>query len=159
MLFGSACSSDSPDTADGGSAAAGGTGGLTGDVSCAADPRVDAYAPGLTKPGGAGVLTFELSSSQPSPPAKGQNTFEVSVRDGDGEPLTGALGIELFMPDHGHGTTVTPVVSFDESSQRFTIAPVYLFMAGVWRVELALSASDADAVPIDSAEFFFCIEG
>jgi hypothetical protein len=140
--------------ADGADAAAG-AGGLAGDVSCVGDPRVDTYAPGLTRDGERGTLTFRLDSSDPAPPAKGGNTFEVTVLDSEGNPVVGDLRIELFMPDHGHRTQVEPIVSYDEAPGSFSIAPVYLFMAGVWRVTLELDSGDV----IDRANFYFCIEG
>jgi hypothetical protein len=136
-----------------------GAAGLEGEVSCADDSRVDTYTAGLAKVGAGGELTFKLLSSEPAPPAKGGNTFEVSVEDAAGEAATGDLRIELVMPDHGHGTQVTPVVTFDADTQRFTIAPVYLFMAGVWRVDLALYADEAATKPRDRATYYFCIEG
>lgn len=159
LFFAVACegSNDAP-PATGGAGAAGAQG-LEGEVSCADDSRVDTYTAGLAKPGAAGELTFELISSEPAPPAKGGNTFEVSVTDAGGDPVTGDLRIVLVMPDHGHGTQVTPVVTMDPDTQRFTIAPVYLFMAGVWRIDFALY-EDADAArPRDRATYYFCIEG
>src|SRR5690349_4423549 len=143
------CSSDdSPDGAAG--AATGGEGGVEGDVSCVGDSRVDTYTAKLEKPGTRGVLSFELTSSEPAPPAKGSNTFELYVLDADGVPVEGELGIALDMPDHGHGTSVTPVVSFAAASGLYTITPVYLFMPGVWRVALDFTA-DGDVS--DHTEF------
>ena len=130
-----------------------------GAVSCVDDPRVDTYTARLTKPGAKNELTFELTSSTPAPPAKGGNTFAVSVTGADGTPMTGQLSIDLKMPDHGHGTTVTPAVSFDAATNQYVIAPVYLFMPGVWRVELDYFADPSDAKALDDAVFFFCIEG
>jgi hypothetical protein len=154
-----ACESSSSPPPGAGTESAAGTSGLEGEVSCLDDARVDTYTAGLTKAGAAGELTFKLVASEPAPPAKGGNKFEVSVEDTAGEPASGDLRIALLMPDHGHGTQVTPVVTFDPDTQHFEIAPVYLFMAGVWRVELGLY-EDAEATqPRDRATFFFCIEG
>jgi hypothetical protein len=129
-------------------------------VSCLDDPRVDTYTASLQKEGARGVLTFELVSSEPAPPAKGPNTFELVVTGADGVPLSGNLGVELLMPDHGHGTQVPPVVTFDAESSSYDVRPVYLFMPGVWRVELDYYGdAPVDAEPVDHATFFFCIEG
>jgi hypothetical protein len=158
------CASDTPSShGSGGSSAADSSSGGD-DVSCVDDSRVDTYTAKLAKPGELGVLSFELVSSTPAPPAKGPNTFEVVVTDADGAPLAGRLGVELVMPDHGHGTQVPPVVTLNADASSYQIKPVYLFMPGVWRVELDYygdSADDAatDAVPVDQATFFFCIEG
>jgi hypothetical protein len=140
--------------------AAGGEGGaLSGDVSCSDDARVDTYTAELAKVGDHGLLGFELVESDPAPPAKGPNTWTVAVTDADGIPMTGTLAVDLFMPDHGHGTSVPPVVSFDDASGHFTVKPVYLFMPGVWRITLDYYADPADEKPLDAAAFYFCIEG
>lgn len=159
LFFELACSGASAGPPPGGSGNVAGAAGLEGDVTCADDSRVDTYTAGLAKPGAAGELTFTLFSSEPAPPAKGGNTFEVSVADGSGAVAAGDLRLELLMPDHGHGTQVPAVVTFDVDTQRFTLSPVYLFMAGVWRVELALYDDAEAATPRDHATFYFCIEG
>jgi hypothetical protein len=154
------CASDAPAAAgSGGSNALDSSFG--GDsVSCVDDPRVDTYTAKLEKPGARGLLDFELVASDPAPPAKGPNTFELSVKDADGMPLSGNLGVELLMPDHGHGTQVPPVVTFDADSNEYDIDPVYLFMPGVWRVELDYYGdAPLDSEPVDRATYFFCIEG
>lgn len=134
----------------------GGEGGFQGDVSCVDDERVDTYTAKLQKTGAKGTLVFELTSSEPAPPAKGSNAFEVRVTGQDGAALEGELGITLDMPDHGHGTSVTPVVSFDAPRGLYALAPVYLFMPGVWRVALDFSVEGSE---VDRAVFYFCIEG
>jgi hypothetical protein len=158
FVLGAGCTGSEGSTSADGSDASTSAGGLSGDVSCVSDSRVDTYVAGLTREGERGMLSFRLDSSDPAPPAKGGNTFEVSIFDAEGMSVTGDLRVELVMPDHGHGTQVEPVVSYDEATERFTIAPVYLFMAGVWRVTLALAAGDPSKV-VDRADFYFCIEG
>jgi hypothetical protein len=128
-----------------------------GNVSCTADARVESFHQGMAKDGRRGVLTFELLESEPAPPAKGDNRFELAVIDESGAPAMVSLGVELSMPDHGHGSRVAPNVSFEAARGSFGIAPLDLFMAGVWRIDFAASADDA--TPIDDASFFFCIEG
>jgi len=157
LAFAGACAGeDAPAPVDAGDTAIG-AGGLTGDVTCAADARVDLYVAGLTAEGERGELAFRIDSSEPAPPAKGGNTWEVSVLDADGSPMLGRLDLALDMPDHGHGSQVDPEVTYDEDTGRFTITPLYLFMAGVWRIELTL-VSDAEKV-VDRGTFYFCIEG
>jgi hypothetical protein len=136
-----------------------GAGGLSGDVSCATDERVDTYTAGLRKEGESDVLSFAIVTSEPAPPAKGSNAFEVEVADSDGAAQAGDLRVSLFMPDHGHGTSVTPVVTYDEDTGRFTLTPLYLFMAGVWRITFEFRADPDAKAPLDRATFFFCIEG
>jgi hypothetical protein len=133
---------------------------LIGQVSCDDDSRVDHYTANLKKPGQKGLYTFQLSQSDPAPPAKGNNSFVVKIAGADGAAVTGDLRVALRMPDHMHGTSIKPVVTFDAATQSYTVTPLYLFMAGVWRIELDLYAGDPDAgTPTDTAAFFFCIEG
>jgi len=150
----SACSSHGAASNSG----AGGAELASGEVSCTTDPRVDSYAAGLEKAGRLGVFSFRLDDSAPAPPAKGANTFVLQVVDASGASADVALSVDLKMPDHGHGTSIVPTVSFDPDAQSFTIAPLYLFMPGVWRIDFTARGSGTEAAS-DSAEFFFCIEG
>lgn len=157
LAFAGACAGDDAKTPSDAGDTASGAGGLAGDVTCTADARVDTYLAGLTADGERGVLAFRIESSEPAPPAKGGNTWELSVLDADANPVSGELRVVLDMPDHGHGSQVEPEVTYDEESGRFTITPLYLFMAGVWRIELTL-VSDSNLV-VDRGTFYFCIEG
>jgi hypothetical protein len=149
------CSADSADPDPGT------TGGdPAGTVSCEHDPRVDAYQD-LAKTGDLGVLSFQLAQAEPAPPARGNNTFHLDITDASGAPVAGALEVELKMPDHGHGTSVQPKVSFDPATSEWTVDPLYLFMPGVWRIQLEAfdGAAAAGATPLDRTALFFCIEG
>jgi hypothetical protein len=133
---------------------------VVGQVSCQDDPRVDIYTANLKKSGQNGVLTFVLAQSDPAPPAKGNNAFLIKIAGADGGALGGDLAVSLKMPDHGHGTSVQPNVTFDPQAGSYTVTPLYFFMAGVWRVELDAYDGAADAgTVIDSAVFYFCVEG
>jgi hypothetical protein len=123
-------------------------------IGCKLDPRQDMYAPNLTKAGKMGKLTFVLVSSDPGPPIKGNNTWEVQVLDSSMQPVTGAtMTAKPFMPDHGHGTSVVPIVSADGMS--YMVTPLYLFMPGLWQVTLNATSGGTT----DSAVFSFCIQG
>jgi hypothetical protein len=149
-----ACSGDSSDPD-----AAAKSGDLQGTVSCEQDPRVDAYQ-GLAKAGDLGVLSFRLAQVEPAPPAKGNNTFHLDITDASGTPVEGALKVDLKMPDHGHGTSVKPNVSFDPATNEWTLEPLYLFMPGVWRIQLeAYDGAAITGAPLDRTALFFCIEG
>jgi hypothetical protein len=129
-------------------------------VSCTADPRLDSYAGELAKSGERGVLSFRFSDLEPAPPARGNNTFHVQVNDIAGSAMQVDLAVDLRMPDHGHGTSVEPSVTADDAPGRYTLSPLYLFMPGVWRIELeAYAAGAEDDVAIDSVTLHFCIEG
>jgi len=151
LLVGAGCGSSSEDDADLGA---------TGDsVSCQMDPRLDAYTGSLDKPGELGVLSFHFADLEPSPPAKGLNVFHVQVNDGAGTPMPGEIGVELYMPDHGHGTSVEPIIETEEPGA-FTIRQMFLFMPGVWRISVdAYPGAVEDGPELDSVRLYFCVEG
>jgi hypothetical protein len=130
-----------------------------GTVACSEDPRLDDYV-ALDKHGELGVLSFRLSTVQPAPPAKGNNTFQLEINDADGAPVDGDLHVDLKMPDHGHGTSVKPAIDFDPQTEQYTVSPLYLFMPGVWRIQLeAYAGSATGATPLDRTALYFCIQG
>jgi hypothetical protein len=163
-----------------GLAACGGSGddeepGVPGQtVSCQEDARIDHY-PGtdtdeLDKAGELGVLSFRFFDLVPSPPAKGNNTFHVQLDStGAGQSagtdlMQSGLRVDLRMPDHGHGTSVEPVITPNGTPGGFMVAPLYLFMPGIWRLEFeAYDASTGQSSTprsmIDRAALHFCIEG
>lgn len=153
LLLTGACSS--------GASASDGAGGSapSGDVSCTNDPRVDELRGETSKDGTRGELVFQLLESEPLPPAKGSNRFELRVVDANGEPMPVSLEVDLSMPDHGHGSPKAPEIAFDDAAQSFRVSSLELFMAGVWRVDFrAYEEPGADA-PLDEVSFYFCIEG
>jgi hypothetical protein len=126
----------------------------SGYIDCTNDPRVATYAPGMSVADDAADRSYALMSIQPTPPARGTNTWTVKVTDGTGASVSGlSLGAAAFMPDHGHGSDVVPQVT-SNGDGTYAITPLYFFMPGVWRITL----SDADGGAHD-AQFFFCVEG
>jgi hypothetical protein len=133
---------------------------LIGEVSCVDDTRVDHYTANLKKAGQKGVYTFQLSQSDPAPPAKGSNAFVLKITGADEKPVGGDLLVSLKMPDHGHGTSVVPIVTFDSATTSYDVTSLYLFMAGVWRIQFDIYAGSPDAGPAtDTVAFLFCVEG
>lgn len=125
-------------------------------VNCAIEDRDDTYVAGLEKPGAKGVLTVRLVESQPGPPLKGDNTWVVEVRTAAGELVNDAMITPVpFMPDHNHGTSIKPKVTF-QGAGRYQIAPLNLFMSSLWRVQIDVKTPEG---AMDGAAFFFCIEG
>jgi hypothetical protein len=123
-------------------------------IGCTNDPRAQTYMPGMQTAGSAGHWHFTLVSSAPSPPAKGTNSWVVDITDESGAPVTGAtLTVTPWMPDHGHGTSVVPVIT--PTGESYTIDPLYLFMPGLWRVTI----SGQDGSVTDTGVFTFCIQG
>jgi hypothetical protein len=128
------------------------------EVSCTNDPRVDAFSKGVSRAGPSG-FRIELNSADPGPPAIGDNTWSVTVRDAAGEPVVGAqLTPTARMPDHGHMSPTTPEAEVTDADGRTTITGFNLFMAGVWRIDLQITEAGAQ-MPADSVSFAFCIEG
>lgn len=122
---------------------------------CDSETRDDPYGAGLTKIGANGYSVV-LVSSTPAPPQKGNNTWVVQVRHPD--PIDGLhLRVVPFMPDHGHGTAVVPVIT-PGANGTYTAAPVNLFMTGFWstRIDL-LDAANGDA-ELDHVAFLFCVQ-
>jgi YtkA-like len=123
-------------------------------VTCQNDPRVATYVANLVEKSASGSMSVTLVSSDPAPPIRGTNDWVVKIADASGNPMANAtLTVTPFMPDHGHGTSVTPTVTTNPDGS-YAVANVYLFMPGVWRVTIANTAAAADSV-----DFFFCIPG
>ena len=125
-----------------------------GLVGCEMDPTAETYTAGMKQLGMNGKLSFQLMSSDPGPPLRGTNVWELKVLDGTGAPVTGAtLTVVPFMPEHGHGSSVVPTVSAD--SDAYKITNLYLFMPGLWRVTITATAGQVT----DSGAFVFCVAG
>ncbi len=131
--------------------------------SCEEDTRDDEFVVGIEKTGEAG-FTLAILDSLPAPPAKGDNQWSVELRDASGTLMPGyALEVAPFMPDHGHGTGVTAIVT-DDGDGAYTINPVNFFMPGYWETTITVvdegpTDSEDDDIDIDSMVFKFCVEG
>ncbi|HEY4102502.1 MAG TPA: hypothetical protein VGM44_01380 [Polyangiaceae bacterium] len=153
---GSAPKSDAAAASNAGSA---GTTGPSGAVDCTSEPGIDGYAPGLSKLGASGLYDFQIVSTTPSPPALNDNTFVVRVTDANGAALAGELSAALDMPEHGHSSPKTPVITFDATSGNFTLDPMDLFMVGLWRFTFTfMPSADASDGGMDTGVFELCLE-
>lgn len=149
-----ACSSD-----DDSSSPNGGGGGST---ACAADTRKDIYTQGLTKPADdLSVVLMDSAftpSSQPAQPGqvqKGMNAITVEVLDAAKQPVDGAaVKLDLWMPDHAHGSARPPVVT-PQGGGQYRITEVWLPMAGLWRFTITVRQNNVDK----SSVFNFCLDG
>jgi subtilisin family serine protease len=135
-------------------AACGGSQSSSSDVvNCTNDSRVAAYVPNLAVTSAGGGMKFVLVSSDPAPPARGTDIWALRVTDASGQPLPNlSLSVLPFMPDHGHGTSVTPQIT-SNGGGNYTVSNLYFFMPGVWRITFT------SASPSDTAAFFFCVPG
>ena len=130
------------------------------EIQLAAVTGTDTFVVGLDKPGAGGTLDFQLMSADPAPPARDDNAWIVQVNSMSsgivGAPIDGAtLAVTPFMPAHQHGSPiraqVTPVAG---QPGQYAIAPVNLWMPGVW--ETTIQATTGDTT--DKAVYRFCID-
>lgn len=122
---------------------------------CAADDRKDIFTAGLSK--SAGSLSVKILDASPAPPAKGTNTMTIEIVDGAGKPLDGAtVTVKPFMPDHGHGSAVVPVVT-PLGGGTYEVAKIYLAMAGLWKITFSVEPKEGGA--LQEAAFQFCLDG
>ena len=133
-------------------------------LTCAQEMRAVPYAPGMQVMSTSGALVVKLLDSEPGPPfVKGNNDWTIEVDDATtAAPVDGAtFGVMPFMIDHNHGTTVPAVVTPSGTPGQYTIAPLYLYMAGYWQIRLTITppaTGDADAsAPPDKAVFHICV--
>lgn len=93
-----------------------------------------------------GALQVVLNGT-PSPPALGEDTFEMAITNSDGgAPVTGlTLTVVPWMPAMGHGTSTVPTVS-ESPPGTYVISNVDFFMAGVWELRTAISGPVTDNV-------------
>jgi hypothetical protein len=130
-----------------------------GFLTCETDTRAVPYHPGMEVESSAQppVFRLKLLESVPGPPVKGRNTWTVEVD----ELATGAalddleLTVTPYMPDHMHGTI--PVVVTPAGAGTYTLAPVYLYMSGVWQVRFTIVGRDVAGGTTDTAMIPVCI--
>jgi hypothetical protein len=124
-------------------------------IPCTDDARVDKYAAGMEKTGSNGRYKVKLLASEPAPPAKPNDVWNIAVADMNGAPQSGlTVNVSPYMPDHRHAPPVAPVVTALAEAGRYDIAMINLFMAGVWQVKVSLSAAGAS----DAVTFWFCVD-
>lgn len=127
----------------------------TGDVDCSTDPRAMTYAANMSVDGKSKLYHVELVSSDPAPPARGNDTWVFKVVDANNQPVSGAtVTVTPYMPDHRHGTQVVPTVTTNQDGT-FTATPLYFFMPGLWTVTFDVKATQGE----DSVLYGFCVEG
>jgi hypothetical protein len=123
------------------------------EFSCADETRADAYVAGLEK--SSSQINVQLVSD-PAPPAKGDNTWTLTITDLEGTPIDGlSLDSDPFMPDHGHGTPLQEEVTAGANAGEYVLAPINLWMPGYWEVEISASGDGID----DSVMYKICIDG
>jgi hypothetical protein len=116
----------------------------------------DTYAAGLAKSGAAHRATLTLLGADPAPPAKGNNAWQLELRDSFALAVDeAAITVRPYMPHHGHGTGITAAIT-PSPGGRYDVAPLNLWMPGLWEItfDVTLPTDETDRVV-----FAFCIEG
>ncbi len=125
--------------------------------NCEIDQRDEEFTAGMEKVGAAG-MTIRLVSSSPSPPSRYENDWVVEVVDAAGAPLAGAeLEIKMFMPDHGHFSSIPVVITEDAATPGRYQANPNLFMPGIWEITVRATPAGGAVVDRDEALFTFCV--
>ena len=124
--------------------------------SCATEMRAVPYAPNLERTSDAGTYKAVLVAADPAPPIKGNNTWTIEIRDANNIPVDAlTVTASANMRDHAHPPSVTPVATA-AGHGRYTVTPLYLFMAGLWDITLTLQPA---AGAKDTVLFPICIPG
>jgi hypothetical protein len=106
--------------------------GCGGEVP-AAGPPVFEIEPGAVLTSASGLVSVSVWTS-PAPPTKGLNAVRFRVVDAGGAPLDGAgVSATVWMPAHGHGTSVKPSVT-ERGDGVYDVERVVFFMDGHWEV-------------------------
>jgi hypothetical protein len=130
----------------------------SGTEACQAfDTPWDAYVAGIEKTGSQGAVKIALLNAVPTPPGLDENSWTVRISDAAGAPMTTATitKIKPWMPDHGHGTDVVPVVGAIDASGEALIDALDFRMPGVWTTTFDVDTGAG----VDSVVFSFCIDG
>lgn len=89
-------------------------------------------------------LTIELRTAPAQPPERGVVTAQLRVTDPGGTPRNGlAIDVVPWMPAHGHGSSVAPVVT-DTGDGMYRIDRLQLPMPGMWQLRVAMRGTDLD---------------
>jgi hypothetical protein len=76
----------------------------------------------------------------PAVPAKGDDAAQLVFSDDMGNPVDGlSVDVLPWMPAHGHGTSVQPVVD-SMAPGVLIVSPVYLYMSGEWQLRITVNS-------------------
>ena len=96
-----------------------------------------------------GGLNIEVRTAPSQPPPQGIDTVEYVITSGGpagGVPQDGlALTVVPWMPDMGHGASITPTVTA-MGDGHYVIADVELFMPGTWELRTTIAGPLEDSV-------------
>ena len=125
----------------------------TGGTEMCNEPAGLCYRTNMTQTGD--YFSVRLNVADPGPPVRGdQNIWMVTILDESGSPSPCAISVDAIMPDHGHGTTPVPEAKALDDLGTFEIAPLNLFMPGLWEVIFDLECGERE----DRVVYAFWIE-
>ena len=106
-----------------------------------ADARADRWDLPIAKPSKNGAFNVSLLTSAQSPPVIGDlTTWTLQIADDKGAMVDDAtITVKPWMPDHGHGTDAVANVTPASTAGQYTVAPLYLFMAGYWTITFTIT--------------------
>jgi hypothetical protein len=91
------------------------------------------------------ALRIEVRTA-PQPPERGMNAAELRASSAAGEPVDGLeLTVVPWMPDMGHGTSLTPVVTAPGGGE-YRVDNLSLFMAGRWQLRTSIAGTATGSV-------------
>ena len=89
-----------------------------------------------------GALLIAVHTA-PQPPQRGVIAARFDIQDQHGAPVPGLdLKVVPWMPEHGHGASVTPIVT-ELGDGSYLATDVYLAMPGLWQLRLSTSGGDS----------------
>lgn len=107
--------------------------------------RADALAAGFAKTTPSGAR-FTLRSMVPLAPVQSAgppgNSWAIEIRDANAAPLSGALNVTTFMPDHGHAGP--PTIGIESSPGVYEIDELVFPMPALYAVTLTLTPASAE---------------
>ncbi len=84
-------------------------------------------------------LSVELRTAPAQPPTRGTSSAELRVHDASGKARDGlALTVTPWMPAHGHGTSVMPVVT-PTGDGAYVVEQLAFTMPGTWELRIAMT--------------------
>ncbi len=102
-------------------------------------------------------VTVSFLDANPAPPEKGLNTWTIKVTDAQGKPVSSAsISLKPFMPEHGHGSSITPQIKPMSTPGTYEVTLIDLFMPGVWQNTFTITPPSGAP---ETVIFNFCIDG
>ena len=145
-------------TTSGSGGGSGGGGDLDSSTDCSLRTDIDTYAANMMKKGKNNIMSFLLVQSDPGPPIKGNNAWKIKVTGADGMPVSQGITIRVWMPEHGHDSPSKPTITYDNATGTYGLKPINMsVMGGVWRVSVTMNDNSDPPIPVDLADFNFCI--